>query len=430
MSWSTVTLRDIGQWYGGGTPAKSNPLFWSDGSIPWLSPKDMVSNTLSATQDHITPAAVQGSSVKLVPPDSVAIVVRSGILERTLPIALVPFETTLNQDMKAVTPREDTDPKWIAWCLRAFERELLRETRKAGTTVASIEMPRFYSFEIPLPSRDEQRQIIGTLEGRLSRLFAADELLSAVRLRLLAFRERLIVATLTGVLTSPSSASKSALEALRGVGTNDSGLPDLAEGWKWARLGEIAEVVGGVTKDTKKQSDPSFVEVPYLRVANVQRGHLDLRSVATIRVPERKAGELKLQKGDILLNEGGDRDKLARGWVWEGQIDNCIHQNHVFRARLSDPKINPYLVSLSANTIGGKWAERNGKQSVNLASISLSTIRKMPIIVPPSEASESLFASLSEDLAAVDRLGSQIALLARKSSSLRQLLLDAAFRKR
>src|SRR5690349_7635001 len=106
-------------------------------------------------------------------------------------------------------------------------------------------------------------------------------------------------------------------------------LPSIPSSWAWTTLGEIAEVVGGVTKDTKKQSDPALPLVPYLRVANVQRGRIDLRSVAEIRVPSATAERLRLRPGDVLLNEGGDRDKLGRGWIWEGQLSECIHQNHV-----------------------------------------------------------------------------------------------------
>ena len=116
--------------------------------------------------------------------------------------------------------------------------------------------------------------------------------------------------------------------------------------WAWTTLGEIAEVVGGVTKDTKKQSDPALPEMPYLRVANVQRGYLDLREITKIRVPESTLAKLRLLPGDVLLNEGGDRDKLGRGWVWDGQIPNCIHQNHVFRARLPEETASPQISRL------------------------------------------------------------------------------------
>jgi type I restriction enzyme S subunit len=158
----------------------------------------------------------------------------------------------------------------------------------------------------------------------------------------------------------------------------------IPDGWTWAPLGEIADVVGGVTKDTKKQSDPALPLVPYLRVANVQRGHIDLTSVAEIRVPEATAKRLRLQPGDVLLNEGGDRDKLGRGWVWEGQIPYCIHQNHVFRARIRNGILHPKLLAWFANECAKEWFEKHGRQTTNLASISLSTIRQLPVPIPPA----------------------------------------------
>lgn len=111
MTWERLPLKETGKWYGGGTPSKSNKSFWTSGTIPWLSPKDMGPEVLRSTQDRITPAAVGGSSVKIVPAGSVAVVVRSGIIERTIPVSLVPFDTTLNQDMKAVAPRPGVDAR-------------------------------------------------------------------------------------------------------------------------------------------------------------------------------------------------------------------------------------------------------------------------------------------------------------------------------
>jgi len=178
---------------------------------------------------------------------------------------------------------------------------------------------------------------------------------------------------------------------------------DIPKTWEWATLGEIAEVVGGVTKDSKKQSDPTYVEVPYLRVANVQRGYLDLSNVATIRVSPAKAEKLTLEPGDVLMNEGGDRDKLGRGWVWDGQIPNCIHQNHVYRARILGGVLHPKLLAWHANGFGRDWFLRNGLQSVNLASISLSRVKEFPVPVPPLAEQRRIVAALEEHVSCVDR---------------------------
>lgn len=411
-AWPLVSLRDLGAWYGGGTPSKSQAEFWTDGHVPWLSPKDMGRDVIRSTQDHITLAAVENSTVRLVPKDSVAIVVRSGILARTLPVSLVPFATTLNQDMKAIVPRDGVLPLWIAYGLRAYEHQLLITARKSGTTVASIDTKKLQSSRLPLPPEDVQRQVIDILEDHLSRLEAAGGLLDRTERRIAVLEESVVVESL-------------------GVGTGsglivDGELPVLVDGWVWSTLGEVSEVVGGVTKDAKKQANVRFVEVPYLRVANVQRTRLDLDSVTTIRVSPEKALELTLQPGDVLMNEGGDRDKLARGWVWNGEIDGCIHQNHVFRARTGG-RVRPEWLAWCANTYGARWAQRHGRQSVNLASISLRTIRMMPIPLPPLDIQDERLDAIREAVGSTGRLRTETETALKRGSVLRRSLLAAAF---
>lgn len=291
-----------------------------------------------------------------------------------------------------------------------------------GSTIAHLPQQQLRRIPVPLPPSDEQHRIVEILEDHLSRLEAARTELDHARSKLAALRERTVVQALTG-----GTAIDRIDTGLSDVGTVDGILPPLPVGWVWSRLGDVAEVVGGVTKDSKKQNDPSFVEVPYLRVANVQRGHLNLSEVVTIRVAPAKAMSLRLERGDVLLNEGGDRDKLARGWVWEGQVHNCIHQNHVFRARITEPRLDPYFLSWTANTFGGRWAERNGKQSVNLASISLSMIRKMPVIVPSPGVAARIADTLNDKQADFDRLEKSIDDAVGRGAVLRTSLLTAAF---
>jgi type I restriction enzyme S subunit len=200
--WEISRLADLGRWYGGGTPSKSNADFWTDGDLPWLSPKDMKGTLLSDTEDHITRVAVSQSSVRLVPPESIAVVVRSGILERCLPIALVPFETTLNQDMKAVVPREGVLAKWILYALQANEQEILVSCRKSGTTVASIEWSRFAEFEVPLVPLDRQIRIVAYLDGQFSRLDAYLDVANGLEARISSQRRSSLHAAFTGSLTA------------------------------------------------------------------------------------------------------------------------------------------------------------------------------------------------------------------------------------
>lgn len=185
-------------------------------------------------------------------------------------------------------------------------------------------------------------------------------------------------------------------------------------------LGEVADVVGGVTKDATRKPSPEALTVPYLRVANVLRGSIDLSDLTLITVEPAIVAKLRLQRGDVLLNEGGDRDKLGRGWVWEGQLKECIHQNHVFRARLHDDRFSPLFVAWMANFGNAGWFETHGRQSTNLASISLTKIKQFPLPLLTDEERTHFDQVIRADL----RLRTALDAAARSAESTRQSLLE------
>jgi type I restriction enzyme S subunit len=187
-------------------------------------------------------------------------------------------------------------------------------------------------------------------------------------------------------------------------------LPSLPQGWCWTTLATIAKIDGGITKDQNRKRIGSMREVPYLRVANVQRGYLDLAEIKTIVAGIDEIEALRLLKGDILFTEGGDRDKLGRGWVWNNEIEDCIHQNHIFRARPHLQLVDPKFVSLHGNFFGQKWFSQTGKQTTNLASINKGVLSRFPVPLPPLIEQrrivakiEELFSDLDAGVAALQR---------------------------
>ncbi|MFE9641396.1 restriction endonuclease subunit S [Nocardiopsis alba] len=278
------------------------------------------------------------------------------------------------------------------------------------------------AIKIPLAPLAEQFRIVDALEAELSRIDSATGLLDRSVLRLERVRSSWLEVCSTG-----GYRQEKGFVQLKSAGVLDGLLPELPDGWKWRRLHEIAEVSSGVAKGSNRKSDSDLVEVPYLRVANVQRGYLDLSQVKNIRIPAKKAEQIKLQSGDVLLNEGGDRDKLGRGWIWEGQIPDCIHQNHVFRVRLNLGELHPKLLSWYSNEFGRRWCYANGKQSVNLASISLSKIKLLPVPVPPLGEQPLLVKKIQEGLDSFGRIADQLMVAREKSIALRRKLLVAAF---
>ena len=191
----------------------------------------------------------------------------------------------------------------------------------------------------------------------------------------------------------------------------------LPEGWRWVTLKEIANIAGGVTKGQKRRPSEVIRKVPYLRVANVQRGYLDLSEVKEIEASESEIEALKLQAGDILFNEGGDRDKLGRGWIWNDELPECVHQNHVFRARLKNTEDQPKFISFYGNSEGQRYFMEQGKQTTNLASINLTKLGALPIPLPPPDDQRRIVAEIEKQFT---RLEAGVAALRRAQANLKR----------
>ena len=398
MTWERVTLKELGDWYGGGTPSKSNPAFWTDGDVPWLSPKDMGPEVLHGTQDHVTSEAVSGSSTKLVPAGSVAVVTRSGILERTIPVALVPFATTMNQDMKAVVPRTGIDPRWIAWGLRAFERDLLRDTRKAGTTVASIEMPRWYGFKLPVPPLEEQRRILAILEDQLSRLDAADKYLADGERHIQAWRATVI----DEVLWRGNPPMRPIRELLR-------------EGM---RNGRSDRAVKGQERGTRTLT----------LTAVTQNSFTDEFTKETVTPPSVSDG-LWLEPGDIFVQRANTPELVGTSARYEGDRKWAIFPDLLIRLRPDETRIRgEYLVAAlrSERTHRQLRAKAKGLAG-SMPKIDQRAVAETCVPCPELGSQIEAVIALNEIADAASALSRDVRAQRRRSAALRRSLLAAAF---
>ncbi len=324
-------------------------------------------------------------------------------------------------------------PDWVEPLFLAYlwnspvVRRQIEKSAKTGTGIHKISQPEIRGIELPLPPTAEQHRIANALNKHMARLDEIEVCLRAARQRLETLRDLVMTAAATGALAG--EVKQQDMPIAGSPATTDTPLPPLAAGWRWGRLQEIADVIGGVTKDSKNQHALDQREVPYLRVANAQRARLELAQVATIRVPPKTLEKLRLRRGDLLMTEGGDRDKLGRGWIWEDQIEDCIYQNHLFRARILKQATHPKLLGWYVNSAARAWFEANGKQSVNLASISITTVRQLPVPLPPAgEQEQAKLVELGEQvLARVDRLMSVCDQGLAHCVELRNALLEEAF---
>ncbi len=299
---------------------------------------------------------------------------------------------------------------------------------------------------IPLPPLPEQRRIVARIEELFTKLDAGIEALNKVKTQLKRYRQSVLKAAFEGSLTvawreahkgelEPASALLEKIKAERAKSgkykettpLDTAGLPELPEGWVWTNLSTVAQIKGGVAKGEKRPRDQRTRLVPYLRVANVQRGFLDLTEIKEIEATEGDICELRLLPGDVLLNEGGDRDKLGRGWVWKGEIAECIHQNHVFRARLYDQRLSPVFVSFYTNSLGQAYMFSQGKQTTNLASINMTKLAQLPIPLPSLMEQHKIVEEIDRCFSIADQVEKTVEHGLKQADRLRQSILKSAF---
>lgn len=142
-----------------------------------------------------------------------------------------------------------------------------------------------------------------------------------------------------------------------------------------------------------------------MRVANVKAEYLDLNDVATIMVTKEEAEKYALSPGELLMTEGGDRDKLGRGTIWNGEIPECLHQNHVFAVRVNEKyMLTEYLSYLTASPVGRVYFDITAKKTTNLASTNSTTILQFTVPVPSLEEQRKIVEMLNQKCASINEV--------------------------
>ncbi len=355
----------------------------------------------------------------------------------------VPLRTTIGGFISIIRPKL-LDPRFAYYQLASARvQQALRSTASQTVNISNLSLRAIYPTRFLVPPLTEQGRIAEVIESYFTRLDDAAATLERVQRNLKRYRASVLKAAVEGRLV-PTEAELARAEGrdyepasvlLEGIlaerRRSDQAfedLPPLPTGWAWSTLGELANVKGGITKGEKRKPSVTYREVPYLRVANVQRGYLDLRVIKMISASEETITELRLQPGDVLFNEGGDRDKLGRGWVWKGEISECIHQNHVFRARVIGDAIVPQFLSWYANTEGQRYFFVEGKHTTNLASINITKLRALPVPVPPRSEQLRIVQAVEESLSLIDSALASAEREPVRCARLRQSILKLAFK--
>ncbi|MCC6457981.1 MAG: restriction endonuclease subunit S [Caldilineaceae bacterium] len=264
--------------------------------------------------------------------------------------------------------RHLVDARYLLHFLRQ-EKVRLEGERKMTGSAGQRRVPVSFlaNLEIPLPPLAEQQRIAAILDR-------ADEL-RAKRRAALAQLDTLTQSIFIDMFGDPT--------------TNPNEWPNSTI------LGEVAEITSGVTKG-RKLNGKEIRSIPYLAVVNVQDRRLDLSTIKTIDATEEEIQRYRLIKDDLLLTEGGDPDKLGRGTLWNDELPECIHQNHIFRVRLRSDVLHPLFLNwLMSSHYGKRYFLRAAKQTTGIATINMTQLRNFPLLLPPIEIQQRFAACVA-----------------------------------
>ena len=275
--------------------------------------------------------------------------------------------------------RFDKESQPFGWQVLNHSKSALDRVTQ-GSTFAAIGGGELRNLPILLPPLTEQRAIAAVLDSIDDAIEGAEAVIAAT--------EGLRDALLHDLLTRGLPGRHNEWRDVPGLGT-------IPADWDVVRLGDVAEVQTGRAVN-KKSMVEGELEIPYLSVANVKDGYLDLRNVKTMLVSHTDIERYGLKNGDVLFTEGGDADKLGRGSVWDGEISPCLHQNHVFAVRPSaDVLIPDFLSSFASSGFGKRYFLGAAKQTTNLASVNSTQLKEMTLALPNIREQRKIVGALS-----------------------------------
>ncbi len=394
-NWVEVALGDLGVWRGGGTPSKQNPRYWTSGTIPWVSPKDMKSDVITGAQDLITQAAIDDGAVSIVPAGSILIVTRSGILAHSVPVGVTLIDVAINQDIKALVPHAGVDATFVAEQIRALAPEVLAHAGKAGTTVESLTLDRLKTFKIRLAPREEQVVIGREVRHLRARIARAQYAAQLVPDGIASIAERIANMLVAGNL------SASGVEARERVAT--------------ATVQELLVQPARTGLSIRGSIDPPGVRA--LRLGALRSPIVDLTDVRYLPIEEGATTNYKIQVGDVLISRGsGTKRFVARAALVPIVNEHTLFPDTAYRLRFDLDRVVPeWFVAVWNAPATRADFEARVRTTAGIWKVAWRDLRDVRIALPSVEEQRDAVDALRAATARLNRAA------AKRSAALRTL---------
>jgi len=307
-------------------------------------------------------------------------------------------------------------------------RERVTESIK-GVGRPRVNLGDLRALMLPIAPRIEQQRIVGAIEEAFSKLDAGEAGLRTVRRLLKRLRDAVLAAAVTGRLVPQDPTDPPAIKLLAGLGVealDSPALGRLPESWAWASMGDVTVIGSGIQKQPKRA--PTRNPTPFLRVANVGRGTLDLDDVHLIEVFEGELDRYGLERGDLLVVEGnGSPDQIGRSAMWHGSIDPCVHQNHLIRVRPSEVLLPEFLEFYWNSPDASGRVQAVASSTSGLHTLSTGKLKGLPVAIPPPEEQARIVAEVDRQVSFLNACEQAIGGGLACAAALRRSVLKAAF---
>ncbi|HKQ25790.1 MAG TPA: restriction endonuclease subunit S [Burkholderiales bacterium] len=310
----------------------------------------------------------------------------------------------------------------------------------------------FLNHELAIPSLDEQRKAVVSCTSGSERLAIIQSEITRQQFLIIKLKQAILQEAIQGKLTTdwraahpdvePGSQLLHRIQAdkahlIAGKKPRPERPPheitaaeipfEIPRGWEWCRTSDIGTVIGGLTKNAAKRDGHKRV-LPYLRVANVYANRLDLTDLQEIGVADSEVEKLLLEKDDMLVVEGnGSRDQVGRIALWDGSVDPCVHQNHVIKVRLGEPKVAPWALCWFLSPSGRALIEEQARTSTGLYNLSTGKVANLPIPLPPLAEQGAIVERVEALMTTCRALESEIEHYRTHAAHLLQAVLKEAF---
>ena len=252
-----------------------------------------------------------------------------------------------------------------------------------------------FNYKIPVPLENEQDKIADFLDGQCEKINLAIEKAKVSIEEYRNLKQSFITQIVTKGINENDTMKESGIEWIGKIPAS----------WKVTQLRHCASIRSGITLGKTYSKDTELVEMPYLRVANVQDGYVDTNDIAVLQVSKDEIEKYSLSAGEVLMTEGGDRDKLGRGCVWDGRITPCLHQNHIFAVKVKEKLLNPhYLEYLTASSVGRTYFDVTAVKTTNLACTSSSKVLAFTIPLPSIDEQNEIVDYLKEKCGCIENV--------------------------